>query len=125
MDCDKILSMKTILTITLIGLLSLVADTIQKAEYYYLTHGCQSCHGMYGEGVSAPRLQGVKKELLYTRLRDLQAGKTRTPNGNLMITFAKSMDANMTEAMVNYLSTLKTPEDREYYEVDPNDDGTS
>lgn len=97
----------------------------EKAEFFYLSHNCQSCHGMYGEGVSAPRLQGVKKERLYERLKNLQAGKTRTANGSVMISFAQSMDENMTKIMATYLSTLKTPEHIEYYEQDPNEDGAS
>jgi cytochrome c553 len=117
--------MKKILFYTLMVLSPNFADDNKKAEYYYLTHGCQSCHGMYGEGVSAPRLQGVREDLLYERLKNLQAGKTRTSMGAVMISFAQSMDENMTRAMAHYLSTLKTPENIEYYEEDPNEDGTS
>ncbi|RUM73440.1 MAG: cytochrome C [Sulfurovum sp.] len=115
---------KVLMVVAFLGL-SLYGGDDQKAEYFYLTHGCQSCHGMYGEGVSAPRLQGVKEERLYERLKNLQAGKTRTTMGTVMITFAQSMDENMTHIMAHYLSTLKTPENSEYYEQDPNEDGTS
>jgi len=117
--------MKQALLYTLLLLSSLMSDELKKAEYYYLTHGCQSCHGMYGEGVSAPRLQGIKEKILYERLKNLQAGKIRTNMGNVMISFAQSMDENMTRSMAKYLSTLKTPKDIEYYEMDPNEDGTS
>ena len=108
----------------LVGSISL-ADEMKKAEYYYLTHGCQACHGMYGEGVSAPRLQGVNEKRLFKRLKALQAGKPRTAAGSIMISFAQSMDENMTRIMAKYLSTLKKPENIEYYEEDPNEDGTS
>lgn len=117
--------MKRIFISTLLVLTPIVSDTMNKAEYFYLTHGCQSCHGMYGEGVSAPRLQGIKEKVLYQRLKNLQAGKTRTQTGSIMVSFAKSMDENMTHAMAKYLSALKTPENIEYYEEDPNEDGTS
>ena len=117
--------MKRILLYTLLTLSPMIADDMQKAEYFYLTHGCQSCHGMYGEGVSAPRLQGVKEKVLYERLKNLQAGKTRTSMGSVMISFAQSMDENMTRTMAKYLSTLKTPENIEYYEEDPSEDVTS
>jgi len=117
--------MKQICILSLLILSPIIADTLHKAEYFYLTHGCQSCHGMYGEGVSAPRLQGIKEKVLYERLKNLQAGKTRTQTGSIMVSFAKSMDENMTHAMAKYLSTLKTPENIEYYEEDPNEDGTS
>jgi cytochrome c553 len=117
--------MKKIIVCTVLILSLNMADNTKKAEYYYLTHGCQSCHGMYGEGVSAPRLQGVREDLLYARLKNLQAGKTRTSMGAVMVSFAQAMDENMTRAMAHYLSTLKTPENIEYYEEDPNEDGTS
>ncbi len=104
---------------------ALSAGDRERAEFFYLSHNCQSCHGMYGEGVSAPRLQGVKVERLYERLKNLQAGKTRTATGSVMVSFAQSMDENMTKIMAEYLSTLKTPEQIDYYEQDPNEDGTS
>jgi cytochrome c553 len=117
--------MKAILSVLIFFISLCMGGDDQKAEYYYLTHGCQSCHGMYGEGISAPRLQGVEEEILYERLKNLQAGKTRTSMGNVMISFAQSMDVNMTRIMAHYLSTLKTPKKSEYYEQDPNEDGTS
>lgn len=117
--------MKRILLYALVLFSPTIADNIKKAEYYYLTHGCQSCHGMYGEGVSAPRLQGIKEKILYERLKNLQAGKTRTSMGSVMISFAQSMDENMTRTMAKYLSTLKVPDNIEYYEEDPSEDVTS
>jgi len=41
-------------------------------EQIYLKNACNSCHGMYGEGIGAsPRLQGVREEILLRRLKDL------------------------------------------------------
>ena len=97
-------------------------------EILYLKNACNSCHGMYGEGMGAtPRLQGVKEEILLRRLKDLQQGKTRTAFGTIMISFAKSLDNNQTIEMAKYLSTLeiKIDEDRYDEEYDPNDDGGS
>ncbi|HFQ62205.1 MAG TPA: c-type cytochrome [Epsilonproteobacteria bacterium] len=97
-------------------------------ESFYLKNACNSCHGMYGEGMgSAPRLQGRKEAVLLKRLRDLQQGKTRSPFGTVMISFAQSLDANQTVQMAKYLSTLKTviSDDRYDEEYDPAGDGGS
>ena len=97
-------------------------------EQLYLKNACNSCHGIYGEGMgSTPRLQDIREDILLRRLKNLQEGKTRTSFGSVMISFAKALDKNQTIAMAKYLSTLKTiiPEDRYDEEYDPNDDGGS
>ena len=97
-------------------------------EILYLKNACNSCHGMYGEGMGAtPRLQGVKEDILLRRLKDLQQGKARTAFGTIMISFAKSLDDRQTKEMAKYLSTLETKIDENRYdeEYDPNDDGGS
>ena len=83
---------------------------------------------MYGEGMGAsPRLQGVREHILLRRLKDLQAGKTRTAFGAIMISFAKSLDENQTIEMAKYLSNMKTNKNAERYEIkfDPAGDGGS
>ena len=86
-------------------------------ETIYLKNACNSCHGMYGEGMgSTPRLQGQKAKVLLERLKNLQQGKTRTATGTVMISFAKSLDENQTEQMAKYLSTLKTVIDEDRYD---------
>ncbi len=83
---------------------------------------------MYGEGMgAAPRLQGVREEILLRRLKDLQAGKPRTAFGTVMISFAKALDENQTKAMAKYLSNMKTNVTKERYEIefDPAGDGGS
>jgi cytochrome c553 len=97
-------------------------------ESLYLKNACNSCHGMYGEGMGAnPRLQGVKEQTLLRRLKDLQQGKTRSAFGTVMISFAQSLDENQTIQMAKYLSTLKTviEDDRYDEEYDPGGDGGS
>jgi cytochrome c553 len=97
-------------------------------EQVYFKNACNSCHGMYGEGIgSAPRLQGQKESVLLARLKNLQQGKTRSPFGTVMISFAKALDENQTVQMAKYLSTLKTviSEDRYDEEYDPAGDGGS
>jgi len=109
-------------------LLTLSLQASSSMEKLYLQNACNSCHGMYGEGMgSAPRLQGVKASLLLQRLRNLQKGKARTTAGTVMISFAKALDNNQTIAMSKYLSKLKTiiPDNRYDEEYDPNDDGGS
>ena len=97
-------------------------------ESLYLKNGCNSCHGMYGEGMGAsPRLQGVREDVLLRRLKDLQKGKTRTAFGSVMISFAKTLDENQTIQMAKYLSNLKTTVNKDRYEIeyDPAGDGGS
>jgi len=116
--------MKLILMLTL----SLLSYATSDMEQLYLKNACNSCHGMYAEGMgSTPRLQGRKEKVLLERLKDLQQGKTRTSAGSVMISFAKSLDKNQTIQMAQYLSTLKTvvAEDRYDEAYDPNDDGGS
>jgi cytochrome c553 len=116
---------KTILSILSITLLTFANNPM---ETLYLKNACNSCHGMYGEGMgNTPRLQGISKDKLLERLKKLQAGKTRTAYGAVMISFAKSLDSNQTIEMAKYLSTLKTTIDEDRYdeEYDPNDDGGS
>ena len=83
---------------------------------------------MYGEGMGdSPRLQGVSAHTLLRRLKDLQQGKTRSPFGTVMISFAKALDENETKEMAKYLSTLKTTIDEDRYDIeyDPAGDGGS
>ncbi len=97
-------------------------------EALYLKNGCNGCHGMYGEGMgAAPRLQGIREQVLLRRLKDLQKGKTRSAFGTIMISFAKALDENQTIQMAKYLSNLETKEDDERYEIeyDPAGDGGS
>lgn len=108
--------------------LTLCLHATPKMEALYLKSACSACHGIYAEGVGAsPRLQGVKEEILLRRFKNLQKGKTRTPSGTIMISFAKALDENQTIEMSRYLSTLKTiiPDDRYDEAYDPHGDGGS
>ena len=89
------------------------------SEILYLENACNSCHGIYGEGMGAsPRLQSVSENVLLRRLKDLQQGKTRAAFGSIMISFAKSLDENQTIEMAKYLSTLKTVVNEDRYEIE-------
>jgi cytochrome c553 len=107
---------------------TLLLSATDSMELVYLKNACNACHGTYGEGMgSNPRLQGVKEKVLLSRLKNLQAGKTRLDYGAVMISFAKSLDENQTKQMAHYLSHLKTTisEDRYDEEYDPAGDGGS
>ncbi|HHB95188.1 MAG TPA: c-type cytochrome [Campylobacterales bacterium] len=100
----------------------------KSGELLYIENSCNACHGNYGEGMgSAPRLIGQKEEVLLKRLKALQKGKTISPFGGIMVSFAKSLDENETIEMSKYLSKLKKVENPERYdnEYDPSDDGSS
>jgi len=112
----------------LILLTTFVSFANPKMEALYLKNACNSCHGMYGEGMGAsPRLQGVKEHILLRRMKDLQQGKTRSAFGTIMITFAKALDENETIEMAKYLANLevKIDDDRYDIEYDPAGDGGS
>ncbi|WP_294951915.1 c-type cytochrome [Sulfurovum sp.] len=105
-----------------ISLLFLQANSTM--EEVYLKNACNSCHGMYGEGMgAAPRLQGQRENVLLRKLRNLQKGKTRTAFGTIMISFAKTLDQNQTVEMAKYLSTLKRVEPEETYELESDNSG--
>lgn len=108
--------------------LSLFSFANSEMEALYLKNACNSCHGMYGEGMGgSPRLQGIREDILLRRLKDLQQGKPRSAFGTVMISFAKALDENQTKEMAKYLSNLKTNTDDERYDIeyDPAGDGGS
>jgi len=108
--------------------LSLLTYANSDMETLYLKNACNSCHGMYGEGMGTyPRLQGVREHILLRRLKDLQQGKTRSAFGTVMISFAKSLNEEQTIEMAKYLSNLKTKVDDDRYDIeyDPSGDGGS
>jgi cytochrome c553 len=97
----------------------------QTAESIYFKNGCNGCHGNYAEGMgTAPRLQGKKKDYIYKRLKAIREGKSRTPAGAVMISFAKTLDENQSRAMAHWLSQLKKEEPLERYEPDDFFDNT-
>ncbi|SFV60627.1 cytochrome c, class I [hydrothermal vent metagenome] len=90
----------------------------------YVENSCNSCHGMYGEGSgTTPRLEGQKEVVLFKRLKDLKAGKTRTPSGGIMISFAKALSDEDIVIMAKYLSTIKPNKDIERYELEYDSSG--
>lgn len=100
----------------------------ERMKMLYLKNACNSCHGMYGEGMGAtPRLQGKKEAVLLRRLKALQQGKTRSAFGGVMVSFAKTLDENQTVEMAKYLSNLSTKIEVDKYEMeyDPAGDGGS
>lgn len=113
---------------TLLLLTTLCSFANSTMEQLYLKNACNSCHGMYGEGMGAsPRLQGVKEHILLRRMKDLQQGKTRSAFGSIMVSFAQALDENQTIEMAKYLSTLETKIDDNRYDIEyePSGDGGS
>jgi cytochrome c553 len=105
--------------IFILAIFSLFSFANSEMETLYLKNACNSCHGMYGEGMGgSPRLQGVREDVLLRRLKDLQKGKTRTAFGAIMISFAKALDENQTIEMAKYLSNLKTNLTDERYDIE-------
>jgi cytochrome c553 len=103
----------------------IVSATAQTAESVYFKNGCNGCHGNYAEGMgTAPRLQGKNEHYLYERLKALREGKSRTPAGAVMISFAKTLDENQSRAMAQWLSQLKKEEPTQRYEPDDFFDNT-
>jgi len=105
---------KTIITLFFL-VSSIQADDM---SILYMQNACSSCHGIYGEGVgTTPKLQGLKKAYLIKRFKQLQEGITKTPNGAIMVSFAKALSNEQIEQMSEYLSTLKTTKPKERYEL--------
>ena len=103
------------------------SEFISPAEKIYLSNGCPSCHGFFGQGTSSgPRLQNKKEALLLKRLQNLQKGIIRKPNGTMMISFAQSLDANQTKEMAHYLSIMTTSTaNQEYIDYEEHANGGS
>jgi len=100
-----------ILTILLLIVtnIAIVAQDKTDMATLYIQYSCPSCHGFYGQGTNiAPRLQNQREVVLLRRLKNLQKGIIRKPNGTVMISFAQSLDENQTKAMAHYLSIMKT-----------------
>ena len=103
----------------LLTALSLLLSASNDMEALYLKNACNSCHGIYGEGMGAsPRLQGQREDVLLRRLKDMQQGKTRTAFGSIMISFAKSLDEGQTIAMAKHLAQLKTTINKDRYDIE-------
>jgi len=118
----KVAIIITLFTLSLFGV-----EFTSQAEKLYLSNGCPSCHGFFGQGTgSGPRLQNKKEKLLLKRLQNLQKGITRTSNGSVMISFAQSLDANQTKAMAYYLSIITTSNaNQEYIDYEDHANGGS
>ncbi|HEO99390.1 MAG: c-type cytochrome [Campylobacterales bacterium] len=102
-----------------LGAVELTKEQNSEMRQLYLQNACNSCHGNYGEGMGAsPRLQGLKEEMIFDRLKDLQQGKTRTAFGTIMISFAKSLTPEQTRLMAKYLANLETEIPEERYEIE-------
>jgi cytochrome c553 len=109
-------SMKQFLLLTAF---SLILSASNDMESLYLKNGCNSCHGMYGEGMGAsPRLQGQSESVLLRRLKDLKKGKTRTAFGSIMISFAKALDEDEIVDMAKYLARLETTVNKDRYDIE-------
>jgi cytochrome c553 len=98
-----------------------------QSENLYLRNGCPSCHGFFGQGTATgPRLRGQREAYLLRRLKALQEGITRKPNGAIMISFARSLDANQTRDMAHYLSTMEQKnQNTDYIDYGEHADGDS
>jgi len=108
--------MKLLILLLTLPFILLASDTM---ESIYLKNACNSCHGIYGEGMGAsPRLQGQREAVLLRRLKDLQQGRTRTAFGSVMISFAKTLDEDQTIAMAKYLAGLKTKVNKDRYDIE-------
>ena len=108
--------MKLLILLSALPFILLASNTM---ESIYLKNACNSCHGIYGEGMGAsPRLQGQREDVLLRRLKDLQQGKTRTAFGSVMISFAKALNEDQTIAMAKYLAELKTKVNKDRYDIE-------
>ncbi len=101
--------MKVVLLI-LIYTLILCANSLEyeAGRDLYYGKGCSSCHGTNAEGSGQnPKLANRPKEYLMKKLVDFQNGKSNTQSGQIMFSFARSLNQKDINDISTYLSTLK------------------
>lgn len=68
------------------------------------TAKCVSCHGASGEGLAGnPKLMGLSKADIQSRLTDYRAGKTLGPKTVIMAAMAKPLTDEQIAALAAYL----------------------
>ncbi len=101
--------MRIVLLIT-VYILILSASELQYKEgrNLYYDKSCSNCHGTMAEGSGKnPKLANRPKKHLIKKLKDFQNGKSNTQMGQIMFSFARSLNKKDIDDISTYLSTLK------------------
>lgn len=79
------------------------ADGSVDAQGLYASK-CASCHGATGEGVADnPKLAGLTRADIESRLKDYRDGKQRGPKTAIMASMAKSLTDEQITSLASYL----------------------
>lgn len=79
-----------------------VAAGVNGHDFYVAK--CASCHGVNGEGlVGNPKLAGLSRTDIQSRLSDYRAGKKMGPKTVIMAAMAKQLTDAEIEALASYL----------------------
>ena len=101
--------MKVVLLIT-IYILGLCASELQytAGRNLYYDKSCSNCHGTKAEGSGeVPKLANRPKRYLVKKLLEFQNGQSNTQMGQIMFSFARSLNQKDIDDISTYLSTLK------------------
>ncbi|OIP53265.1 MAG: hypothetical protein AUK54_09440 [Helicobacteraceae bacterium CG2_30_36_10] len=88
----------------------LCANEVQYKEgkHLYYDKSCSNCHGTEAEGSGeVPRLANRPKKYLIKKLKDFQNGKSNTQTGQIMFSFARSLNQKDIDDISTYLFKLK------------------
>ena len=110
--------MKVVLLIS-IYILILCANELQyeAGRDLYYDKSCSNCHGTKAEGSGeVPKLANRPKSNLIKKLKEFQNGKSNTQRGQIMFSFARSLNQKDIDDISTYLSTLKK-ETSDKYEI--------
>jgi cytochrome c553 len=89
-----------------------------QGETLYFSKGCNGCHGVDAMGIqSYPKLAKKPQKYLIKKIKNYQKGLIKTQQANLMIPFAKSLNARELELISYFLENIYI-ENREMYYPD-------
>ena len=81
-----------------------VADTSGMGGHDLFAAKCASCHGETGEGLAGnPKLAGLSKADIQSRLTDYRAGKQMGPKTAIMAAMAKPLTDEQITALAGYV----------------------
>jgi len=106
---------KQLLTVTLF-ILSCSAADYSNGEILYFQKGCTACHGTQGQGLhNFPKLANQKAYKLRNKLLAYRADAVKTPQASVMTSYAKNLNENEMDDIIEYLSNYKKEEPTERY----------
>jgi len=98
-----------------IFILPLYSSPYSDGKNLYYAKGCANCHGTQAEGSgNFPKLANKKQKYLLQKLKSFQNGKSNTQMGQMMFSFAKSLNKKELKSITIYLSQHKEDNSDKY-----------